>query len=114
MKKIAIVLLSSLLLFCVGCGETPSPQQSTDVTEYEEDTPIYLELHFGNGEILRKDLDHLLVPMSSGGMDSSFIIEKVSYFGDPTLLYTSMWIYFTNERASYTTHSQPDEEAMQI
>lgn len=108
MKRISLLLLSVLLLFCAGCGEVPVPAPSVKTNEPVEEPPVFLELHFGNGEVLRKEIDHLLVPQSSGGVDSSFSISPNSYFGEVTWAQTPMWIFFTNKRASYTTAVFPD------
>jgi len=108
MKKSIILLLCALLLFCAGCGEISVPAPSVETNEPVEEPPIFLELHFGNGEVLRKEIGYLLVPTSSGGVDSSFSISRNSCFGEVTWFQTPMWIYFTNERASYTAAVFPD------
>ena len=108
MNKFKILLLCMLLFLCAGCGETSLPQPSTDTSVEEEDAPIYLELHFGKGEVLKKEIEHLLVPRSSGGIDSTFSISPGSYWGEETWCFTPIWRPFTSNLASYTTAVFPD------
>lgn len=110
MKKSIILLLCALLLFCAGCGEVPVPltNTNTETNEPAEELPVYLELHFGNGEVLRKEIDYMLVPEQSGGMDSSFYFASISHLGETGLFNPSMDTYFTSRYSTYTTAVFPD------
>lgn len=89
MRKYVIILFGFLLFF-TGCGFNEAPEE-TNISEEQLETPVYLELHFGNGEILRKEISYLYAPDTYGGGDycKGFVYKKLSSFEDsffPTLL----------------------------
>lgn len=61
-KIISILLVCFMMLCITACSAaTPQAQAEEDVSQ---ELPIYLSLHFGNGEVLTKEFDYLAYPSS--------------------------------------------------
>ena len=105
MKKIVLFMLCSALLFCTGCSELSEqePVSKEEAPEITVEESVYLELHFGNGEVLRKEIDYLNVPNSrySGG----FYYSSHYYFEESagTLLTAAMADPFTKPYVTLCT-----------
>lgn len=102
MRKLISLFLCVLTLCIGGCATLPERNANTDSAETEEKAPIYLELHFGNGEVLKKEIQALITPSFSG--DFSFATK----FDRESFIDSSMHDYFTSRRVSYTTAVFPD------
>ena len=62
-NKIISILLACFMMFCITACDAVTPQAQAE-EDVPQELPIYLSLHFGNGEVLTREFDYLAYPSS--------------------------------------------------
>jgi len=106
-KIISILLVCFMMLCITACSATTLPSHPEE--DVSQELPIYLSLHFGNGEVLTKELDYLAYPSSffNKGYCNGFQYKKLRRSDFNTLVqgFSESKVYTYSDNSIYFTLS---------